>query len=102
MPKASQPRVRGCLKVTVRFKGRPSSWSSGGTGETQEKEREMCTPNEVLTIGNETAKNRNVPLASPLAVTFINSSIQLHCFHQGVQLCNVPVIGITIISLNCL
>lgn len=31
IPKASQPRVRGCFKVTVRFSGWPSSWISGGT-----------------------------------------------------------------------
>ena len=32
MPKASQPRVSGCFKVTVRFTGLPSSGISGGTG----------------------------------------------------------------------
>lgn len=37
IPKASQPRVRGCFKVTVRFKGWPSSWISGGTKETKKR-----------------------------------------------------------------
>lgn len=36
IPKASQPRVRGCFKVTVRFSGWPSSWISGGTKEQRE------------------------------------------------------------------
>lgn len=33
IPKASQPSVSGCFKVTVRFSGWPSSWISGGTKE---------------------------------------------------------------------
>lgn len=37
IPNASQPRVRGCFKVTVRFSGWPSSWISGGTEEVKKK-----------------------------------------------------------------
>lgn len=33
IPKASQPSVRGCFKVTVRFVGWASCWISGGTKE---------------------------------------------------------------------
>lgn len=45
IPKASQPRVRGCFSVTVRFRGWPSSWISGGTVEVQKKEVKLCVLN---------------------------------------------------------
>lgn len=54
IPKASQPRVRGCFKVTVRFWGWLSSWISGGTAVIHnEGGGQVCTAVHVSTCEYE-------------------------------------------------